>query len=46
MGTGRASALKVGCDAYAPGGMEDSPTGSVTAPLADFGLGGSVVAGR
>jgi len=45
MGTGRASALKVGSTTYAPGGMDGSPLGSVTAPLADFGLGGNVVAG-
>ena len=45
MGSGRASALKVGATTYAPGGMDGSPIGSVTAPLADFGLGGSVVAG-
>lgn len=45
MGTGRASALSVGGTVYAPGGMDGSPIGSATAPLADFGLGGSAVAG-
>ena len=45
MGTGRASALAVGSTVYAPGGMDGSPTGTISAPLADFGLGGSVVAG-
>lgn len=45
MGSGRASALSVGGTAYAPGGMDGSPIGSATAPLADFGLGGSAVAG-
>ncbi|WP_298830474.1 S8 family serine peptidase [uncultured Piscinibacter sp.] len=45
MGTGRASALSVGAAAYAPGGMDGSPIASVGAPLADFGLGGSAVAG-
>jgi subtilisin family serine protease len=45
MGSGRASALSVGGTAYAPGGMDGSPALSATAPLADFGLGGSAVAG-
>lgn len=45
MGAGRESALTVGGTVYAPGGMDGSPVGTVTAPLADFGLGGSVVAG-
>ncbi len=45
MGTGSASALSVGSAVYAPGGMDGSPTGTVTAPLADFGLGGTAVAG-
>jgi subtilisin family serine protease len=44
-GTGRASALAVGGTTYAPGGMDGSPVGTASAPLADFGLGGSVVAG-
>lgn len=39
MGTGRASALTVAGTAYAPGGMDGSPIGTVSAPLADFGLG-------
>jgi subtilisin family serine protease len=39
MGSGRESALKVGATTYAPGGMDGSPAASVTAPLADFGLG-------
>lgn len=39
MGGGRESALKVGATTYAPGGMDGSPAASVTAPLADFGLG-------
>lgn len=43
-GTGRASALTVGTTTYAPGGMDGSPTGTASAPLADFGLGGAVVA--
>ena len=45
MGSGSASSLSVGSTVYAPGGMDGSPRGTVTAPLADFGLGGSVVAG-
>lgn len=45
MGTGRASALSVGATTYQPGGMDGSPIGTVAAPLADFGLGGSAVAG-
>ena len=45
MGTGSASALSVGSTAYAPGGMDGSPRATVSAPLADFGLGGSAVAG-
>jgi subtilisin family serine protease len=44
-GTGRASALSVGGTTYAPGGMDGSPVGTATAPLADFGLGGAAVAG-
>ncbi len=42
MGSGRESALKVGATTYAPGGMEGSPAATVTAPLADFGLGDAV----
>ena len=45
MGTGSASTLSVGSTVYAPGGMAGSPRASVTAPLADFGLGGAAVAG-
>jgi len=45
MGTGRASALSVGGTTYAPGGMDGSPIATVSAPLADFGLGGSAAAG-
>lgn len=45
MGSGTASSLTVGGTVYAPGGMDGSPQGTATAPLADFGLGGSVVAG-
>lgn len=44
-GAGRASALSVGTTTYAPGGMDGSPIASASAPLADFGLGGSVTAG-
>ncbi|WP_396269029.1 S8 family serine peptidase [Ideonella sp.] len=39
MGKGTNSALNVGATAYAPGGMAGSPNGTVTAPLANFGLG-------
>ena len=45
LGAGRNSALSVGATTYAPGGMDGSVIASVSAPLADFGLGGSVVAG-
>ena len=45
MGTGSASAQTVGATVYAPGGMDGSPRSSATAPLADFDLGGSAVAG-
>jgi subtilisin family serine protease len=45
-GAGRQSALSVGASAYAPGGMDGSPLGTVSAPLADFGLGGTATAGR
>lgn len=44
-GAGRASALSVGGTAYAPGGMDGSVIATARAPLADFGLGGSVVVG-
>lgn len=44
-GTGRASTLVVGATTYAPGGMDGSPPASAAGPLADFGLGGSAVAG-
>ena len=49
VGTGRDSSLTVGTTVYAPGGMVGSPIGSVSAPLADFGLGDAVdtaVAGK
>jgi subtilisin family serine protease len=49
MNSGSNSALKVGTKTYAPGGMEGSPRATVTAPLADFGLGEAVdnaVAGK
>ena len=45
MGSGSASSLTVGSTVYAPGGMDGSPRLTASAPLADFGLGGSVVAG-
>lgn len=45
MGTGTASALSVGGTPYAAGDMEGSPRATVSAPLADFGLGGVAVAG-
>jgi subtilisin family serine protease len=45
MGSGSASTLTVGGTTYAPGGMDGSPRATATAPLADFGLGGSVIAG-
>jgi subtilisin family serine protease len=45
MGTGRASALSVGTTTYAPGGMDGSPIGTASWPLADFGLGGTATAG-
>jgi subtilisin family serine protease len=49
MGTGTESTLTVGTTTYAPGGMDGSPTGTASAPLADFGLGDVVntaVAGK
>jgi subtilisin family serine protease len=39
MGTGTSAALIVGGQAYTPGTIDGSPQASVTAPLADFGLG-------
>lgn len=45
MGSGRASALSVGATTYAPGGMDGSPLATASAPLADFGLGGTAAAG-
>lgn len=45
MGSGSASSLTVGTTAYAPGGMDGSPKKSATALLADFGLGGTTMAG-
>jgi subtilisin family serine protease len=45
MGTGNVSALTVGSTTYAPGGMDGSPRGSASGPLADFGLGGTASAG-
>jgi subtilisin family serine protease len=45
MGAGSSSSLTVGSTTYAPGGMDGSPKASVTAPLADFGLGGTATAG-
>jgi subtilisin family serine protease len=49
MNSGSASSLTVGSTAYAPGGMDGSPRKTVTAPLADFGIGdsaNSAVAGK
>lgn len=45
MNSGSNSALSVGSTVYAPGGMDGSPRGTVSAPLADFGLGSSAAAG-
>ena len=42
MGTGSVSTLSVGATTYAPGAMDGSPLGTVSAPLADFGLGDAV----
>lgn len=42
MGSGSNSALTVGATTYAPGAMDGSPKATVTAPLADFGLGNAV----
>lgn len=44
-GAGSASALTVGATTYAPGGMDGSPKSTASAPLADFGLGSTAVAG-
>jgi subtilisin family serine protease len=49
MGAGSDSSLTVGTRVYAPGGMDGSPRKTVTAPLADFGIGdsaNSAVAGK
>ena len=49
MGQGRVASLTVGGTAYAAGSMEGTPAGTVTAPLAAFGLGDQVntaVAGK
>ncbi len=45
MGSGSRSVLSVGASTYAPGDMDGSPKGVVTAPLANFGIGDTVVAG-
>jgi subtilisin family serine protease len=42
MGTGTDTALTVGATRYASSAMEGSPVKTVTAPLADFGLGDAV----
>ena len=42
MNTGSQSALTVGATVYAPGGMDGSPRGTASAPLADFGIGDAV----
>ncbi|HJV71418.1 S8 family serine peptidase [Ideonella sp.] len=39
MGTGSLATLSVGGTAYSPIGMDGSPNATVSAPLADFGLG-------
>ena len=44
-GTGTRSTLAVGASAYDPGGMDGSPKASASAPLADFGLGGTASPG-
>lgn len=49
MGAGSESALTVGTSTYAPGGMDGSPKATVSAPLANFGLGDKIdttVAGK
>lgn len=45
MNSGSASTLTVGATTYAPGGMDGSPRATATGALADFGLGGTAVAG-
>jgi subtilisin family serine protease len=45
MDTGTESTLAVGATGYTVNGMEGSPLGSVTGPLADFGLGDTVAPG-
>jgi subtilisin family serine protease len=45
MGGGRTSALSVGASTYQPGGMDGSPVAQASAPLADFGLGGTAQPG-
>ncbi|HSI56817.1 MAG TPA: S8 family serine peptidase [Ideonella sp.] len=45
MGTGIDPDLKVGTTTYDPGSMDGSPLATVTAPLADFGLGDAVKPG-
>jgi subtilisin family serine protease len=42
MGVGQEAILTVGSTTYAPGAMEGSPVKTVTAPLADFGIGDAV----
>jgi subtilisin family serine protease len=44
-GAGLAGALAVGGVSYAAGTLDGSPAGSVTAPLADFGIGDTVNTG-
>lgn len=49
MGAGSSSSLSVGGVTYAPGGMDGSPKTTVTAALADFGIGdvtNSAVSGK
>ena len=45
MNSGSKSALSVGATTYTPGDMDGSVKATVTAPLADFGLGNVVTAG-
>jgi subtilisin family serine protease len=45
MNTGSRSVLSVGASTYAPGDMDGSPKTTATAPLANFGIGDTVVAG-
>ncbi len=44
-GSGSASSLSVGSTVYAPGGMDGSPKLTASGAVADFGLGGSAIAG-